>query len=941
MKESGLEPSPDTYTALLCAYAKHGEINEIVTTLDKCEANEIYLLDRDLFDIIYQLATNGHEDSVDKIIPRLRKSAGYNQDAVNVILRLVNKGQVDVGYKILKTMPRGTRPTGELADTGAFFIKQMVKSKIPAEKVLSICTELQQNGMNNRATLSALEAATTSGSVDIAVPFLREIQKSGLPLRQHYFWPLLCTQGKIDSDAVLDVVRMIQSEFQMTPNGETVRDYVIPNLKERNYEKIIVMLRSAGVTHSNAAHGCVYDALINGKTRDAALIASMFSIYYQPGLLRRPLVDALRRTNDYTSYISLLRSVYENLPRLQQLRNADAADEHADDIETQRQSEVLGQFVLDAVYKLPNSADVAQRILSALVEQGLSMSKFHAQRIQERLGSSLTPELSTLLEKLTAGDLEPVPYESRASRVNYSDISADQLEKLIQRKEANGENTKGLYRTLLLTYFKANDVTKSEELLAKLEATDFVFTSGVYAHLIELYCNSNDLEKALAVHQKIISKEPDFELDDLKKIKIVQQFVINDRIDDAIQFLNANKRAEKSEEERGFAYNTLCWRILNLLADKGKDDDVAKMFNALEENNFAEVNNVLLGPLVKVHLVNNDVKKAMEAFESISTKYDCTPFKNDLACRLIQSEDSTNLQLLTDLSTNVHGEVNSLYDLVFAFIECGRIRQARKILETPGLRSRPQRFNERCERYRREGKSEPLEALVQATRDLNHIDRHEIFYNLLLTYCKEDAPEKALGLWMKIQEEEDVTPSDQFLNKLATFLKEKGLEVPFVVPTSTEKLNQRSDVDAKKVMKAKKTSSVTAESNLVETMVQENRLDDATKQVEKMLASNTHPLPRTFRFYLNKIAAAGSYELIERLSPLLSAETKRLVSFDNRLCNAYMQAGKGKEYIDQMIKSFDNATSKEQLDELVEKFPRGTMSSILSEYPELLETCKC
>lgn len=50
-------------------------------------------------------------------------------------------------------------------------------------------------------------------------------------------------------------------------------------------------------------------------------------------------------------------------------------------------------------------------------------------------------------------------------------------------------------------------------------------------------------------------------------------------------------------------------------------------------------------------------------------------------CKLIQVEDATNLQRLTDLSTQIHGEVNSLYDLVLAFVECGRIRQARKILE--------------------------------------------------------------------------------------------------------------------------------------------------------------------------------------------------------------------------------------------------------------------
>lgn len=72
---------------------------------------------------------------------------------------------------------------------------------------------------------------------------------------------------------------------------------------------------------------------------------------------------------------------------------------------------------------------------------------------------------------------------------------------------------------------------------------------------------------------------------------------------------------------------------------------------------------------------------ALKEFEGFVKKYRATPFKNELTIRLIENEDASNLQTLVDLSTEVHGEVNSLYDLVLSFVECGRIRQARKILE--------------------------------------------------------------------------------------------------------------------------------------------------------------------------------------------------------------------------------------------------------------------
>jgi hypothetical protein len=58
----------------------------------------------------------------------MRQTAGYNQDAVNLILRLVNNDLEDLGYKILLTMPRPIRSDGEQGIVGVFFIRQLVKA---------------------------------------------------------------------------------------------------------------------------------------------------------------------------------------------------------------------------------------------------------------------------------------------------------------------------------------------------------------------------------------------------------------------------------------------------------------------------------------------------------------------------------------------------------------------------------------------------------------------------------------------------------------------------------------------------------------------------------------------------------------------------------------------------------------------------------------------
>jgi leucine-rich PPR motif-containing protein len=359
---------------------------------------------------------------------------------------------------------------------------------------------------------------------------------------------------------------------------------------------------------------------------------------------------------------------------------------------------------------------------------------------------------------------------------------------------------------------------------------------------------------------------------------------------------------------------------------------------------------------------------------------------------LIQKEDAGNLQKVTDLSTDIHGEVNSLYDLVFSFVECGRIRQARKILETPGLRTRPQRINSACERYRQEGMTQSLEGLMEATKDLNHIDRGEIYYSLLLTYIKEVEPEKALGLWTKMQEE-DITPSDVFLTKLADFLQKQNVAVPFVVPEPQKPAEEKSSGKAKVTqapaptttasvpkVAAKQTSaqatekvkklpvasetaiafkqalksgdidqiltakqkllpsdkiSITDQSLVVEALVKNDRLNEATKMVLQMInEQQTHPIPRIFRFYLNKLAASGDVATMKEIGSKLNSEIKKLLSFDNRFCHANIVAGKSSDYLKQLEMDIDSAKTEEEIKEVGEKFPRGGAVGILDTLPE-------
>ncbi|KAH8295864.1 hypothetical protein KR018_004809 [Drosophila ironensis] len=989
MKQAGLEPSPDTYTTLLCAFARHGDIAAVKETLAECEQKEIILLDKDVLDVIYTLTVHGNGEHVDELLTKLRLSPGFNQDAVNVILRLVNKGHEDVGLKLLRVMPRTSRVNGEPVDVGAFFIRQLVKANRPVEKILSICKTLQAEGLNPKALTIATEAGLTNGVVNNALPLLQEMKNAGLPIRQHYFWPLICSVG---SNQVLDIVRRMQQEFAVFPNSETIRDYVIPNLKEKNWERIVTSLRDAGVPNSTAVTSAVYSALATHQIADAAKIMEQNRAYYLPFLFRQPLILALSHTNDYSSFIRCVRQIHEGLQFRQ--GKEEEVEQGGEAAAEKTTPDVVGAIVQEAsTYFRRDRVATLEKILKGLVKQGLSISSQKATQLSEQLGGELTPRISELLGKLSSGELQPVPLPSTGKR-SLDSLSIDELERFIVNVEAKGDNANNIKRQLLNACFRSQSIEKTLQVIGKLESEKYQIPLGIHAQLIDLYTHHKRSSEALEAYGKLKAKDASFKLDNLKAVRLADLLLQEERVEEAYKVLEDNKKdAPMSEAEGSFNYVTTVWRSLNALAESGQPDKLRKLFDTLVAANYIVPTNVLLGPLIKVHLVKDDIPSAIQAFEEICEKHKSTPWKNELACRLIQKEDAVNLQKVTDLSTGIHGEVNSLYDLVFSFVECGRVRQARKILETPGLRTRPQRISSACDRYKNEGLLQPLEGLIEATKDLGHIDRNKIYYTLLLSYDKADEAEKALGLWTKMQEEA-VTPNDAFLLKLAELLKRKNIQVPFVIP-ETQQGNVKSNKKPKKdksatepvklesvKVAAKEKPPKTVEpapkpapkapshtagfrkallandpdaaiahkqsfaagervgvvdtSRLIELLVRADRLSEATKYVEELLAEKLHPQPKIFKFYLNKIAASGDLETLQKIGKQLNEEQKRLVSFDNRYCHANIVAGKADQFLKQLTTEIEAAKTPAEAAKLADKFPRGGAVGILDKHPELV-----
>jgi len=134
--------------------------------------------------------------------------------------------------------------------------------------------------------------------------------------------------------------------------------------------------------------------------------------------------------------------------------------------------------------------------------------------------------------------------------------------------------------------------------------------------------------------------------------------------------------------------------------------------------------------------------------------------------------------------------------------------------------------------------------------------------------------------------------------------------------------------------------NVTETSALVEQLIRADLMAEAGEITRGMLIRDTHPLPKIFRFLLNKLAVNGSVEEILSIGQYLPTKIKKDVSFDNRLCNAYLSAGRGQEFLEVLVKDLETAISShnsEMINVVKDKFPRGGAMGLLDTHPELLD----
>ncbi|NWW77262.1 LPPRC protein, partial [Climacteris rufus] len=752
MRMAGVEPGPDTYLSLLDVYAEKGDADSIKKTIEKVEKTEGYLMDRILMQVILSLARAGYPQHIEDIKGRIRFERELIPDAMNLCLTLITHGFEDISFSILKCLGHLGRDN---MDQGSFFLQHCVNRDVPLNKLKQFCSELKEAKMHSAPLPFVLRCALETNRSALAIDVMKMMKEEGLPLRPHYFWPLLVLHQKEKNlKGIFEVLKVMQ-KLGVDLDAETYIDYVFNNFADT--ETAFAELKKNDCLFESVG---LYVAELRCEAAQGRLdkVLSILSSPNTPPIdsrqFRNSLIFGFKSSDDVHLWSKITELLYK--------------DERYC-LTPPGPTEAVGYFLYHLIDSMSDSEVQAKeerlrQYFHQLKKMNIVIPTSHYSGICRLLDSSQVPELIKV-----CGSIAII---LNLKNLAKSDVSA--LEKKLEKQKAENQPITDVLKQLIHALCEEENMQKALEVKAKYEPDMVV---GGYAALINLCCRHDNVEEAMNLKEKVFPRNSPVALDSGKYVALIEALEKHGRLEDAINILTEMKEKDVPISGRTVASFL---HILNAAATRGDVGTVNRLHDAIVNLGLVQTA-ALHSPLITVHLEKDDMPAALEAFISCYKKYGKVLQLHNIYCKLVEKGDADLLQKVSDFVSREYGDMMALYDLFFAFLETGKYKEAKKVIETPGLRAHPGRLQWFTKRCILKNQTEALEQLVQLTQNLFECDRDDMYYHLLQMCDNNNDWGKAEAIWTKIQEE-NIVPREKTLILLADVFEKNGQVVPFEVP---------------------------------------------------------------------------------------------------------------------------------------------------------------
>uniref|UniRef100_A0A672NB19 Leucine rich pentatricopeptide repeat containing n=1 Tax=Sinocyclocheilus grahami TaxID=75366 RepID=A0A672NB19_SINGR len=627
MKGAGIEPGPDTYLSLLNVYAEKGDFDKIKQTLETVENADIHLMDRDLMQVVFSLTKAGHQQYVPEIVEHMHHERGYVPDAMNLCLSLITHGHEETAFSVLKNFTGllVQSQTSDSPDLGNFFLRHCVNMD---KNIVGFCKDLKDSGLHSSPLQFTLQCALEAKKTGMAVELMRRMKEEGLPLRPHYFWPLFIHyQKEKNSSGTLQALRAMQ-ELGVASDMDTFSIYILPSFP--SVDSARTSLKEAGIDVDA-------NILIAAELRAEASrgnLAGLFSLMSSPALpnvdlsaFRARLISGFRGVK-----LVLLSFFAENVAYF--LYNL---------IDSMNETEVHSK------------EEQLREYFGLLKNMNISISLNIFRGIRNILESYQVPELVKEIAcfhvvkyggcwSVTSHHSKPVVSICVSMCVVELCLSHQKLERALELK----------------ILYEAD------------------MTPAAYAMLINLCCRHDNAEEALKLKMELARKDSEVALDAQKYVALVRVLSKHGKLEEAIDMLKEMKEKDVQLRDSTISLLTL---TMNTAAMKGDANSIRRLQETIFTLGLAKPSSNLCSPLITCYLESGNYAGAFDATVEVHKQYNQMPKIHDLICGLVEKGDAELLQKVVEFLSQERGEMMMLYDLYFAFLQTGRYKEARKIIE--------------------------------------------------------------------------------------------------------------------------------------------------------------------------------------------------------------------------------------------------------------------
>ena len=630
MKKLGIEPNAETYMNLAYGYALIGDIENIKKILDSYRPSVPQIIQ-----IVKRLSIANHSNHIPKIFKYL-PSVINQPDSIfaDTISELILAEKPEDAFEIVNLFSCPDSSTEY--PIYERFLKDMVHGNIPKETVLELTDKIATLKNYPMAFMHVCEASLRSGNVDLALSTLEAMHKKNIEIRSHYYWPLLIRASKTEGEAGIFKILKHMTDLNVKLDHETLVNYVFRDINLTDPYVTLKKFRPYALDHSLLFTALICTILYRGEITKTLELCKKIQIKINFEKVIEPLVRAFVVTKRSKQCAQLFQYA-------------------------QKEERWANEFLNRLYNEVPSPRNMIfiKEFLRTFESLNIPVSSFN-EPDQEKSTESKDP---------------PHP----------SDMNLEELECHLIELKAKGMNTRGVLRKLLQKHCTKNDMKRVDEIKKEYDENGFLWTGGMYSNLLQLYAENDRIDEALEVYENLKEYWSSFIVDDFKILSLATALMRANRVEEAMDLIaeTSSKGGERLKKN--------VWEILNTVAHGSRPELTEKMLELLVEKGYCEISNTAMGPVIRVHLLKNDLESAVQKFEECAARYGHNPLRQELVHALVKAINADKdkkdlmglLQKVQTIITQLRGESVAKMDLFLALARNEMRKELQNFLKVP------------------------------------------------------------------------------------------------------------------------------------------------------------------------------------------------------------------------------------------------------------------